>query len=382
MRSMRHAFFSVLLLSFGWSLPSTAWAKTPEQVIEQKTQELKQLNLQLNQLEKMIKEEEEKKQTVYSDIKAADLAIAKLTNELKSVDESLSVQRQKLKLLVTEQEHHQAQLETQQQILAEQLKLFYYLGQKAYLNVVLNPQTLQEVNRNLDYYRYLYQAQIKTIDALNFSLERLEQLKQEIFIKTKQLQLFRLDKMQTQKSYRQTKSQRQQLIAKIDSQIKSQAEKAAELKHNSAKLQSVIKDLARQPFPQSTQFKTLKGKLPWPVKGSFIQRFGQTLEGSKIKAHGVTIAAPEDTPVRAIAPGKVLFADWLNGYGLLIIIDHGDNYLSLYGHNDALSVKTDEVVRGGQIIAEVGQSGGQTQNSLYFEIRHRQKPVNPASWCR
>ena len=145
-------------------------------------------------------------------------------------------------------------------------------------------------------------------------------------------------------------------------------------------LGELLADIPSSPS-ESRPFSSLKGKLPWPVKGSFLGRFGQSKNTGDLKWNGVLIKAKLGTPVRVISHGRVAFSDWLQGFGFITIIDHGDGYMSLYGHSESLFKQTGDWVQAGEVIATVGDSGGQPISGVYFEIRSRGKPVNPSKWC-
>ena len=131
----------------------------------------------------------------------------------------------------------------------------------------------------------------------------------------------------------------------------------------------------------SRPFKQQKGKLPWPASGAFLASYGEPRKQGGLKWNGVLISSKHGTPVRAISHGRIAFADWLQGFGFITIIDHGEGYMSLYGHNETLVKQAGDWVNAGEVIATSGDSGGQPMPGVYFEIRSRGKPVNPGNWC-
>jgi septal ring factor EnvC (AmiA/AmiB activator) len=127
-------------------------------------------------------------------------------------------------------------------------------------------------------------------------------------------------------------------------------------------------------------FHSRKGKLRWPARGRLAQRFGAPRSGG-LRWRGVMIEAQEGGEVRAVSQGRIAFSDWMRGFGLLLIIDHGDGYMSLYGHNQTLYKEVGEWVDTGEVVALLGASGGRTESGLYFEMRHKGRPINPVHWC-
>jgi septal ring factor EnvC (AmiA/AmiB activator) len=180
---------------------------------------------------------------------------------------------------------------------------------------------------------------------------------------------------------------REQVLVQLNTQLDNQGGELKHLQTDEKQLQALVRSLQELlsdiPVEASQQkpFKALKGQLRWPARGQLVKRFGSLRGNSGLKWQGVLIEAPEGGQVRAVSKGRVAFADWMRGFGLLLIIDHGDGYMSLYGQNEALYKEVGEWVDSGEVVATLGASGGQTEAGLYFEIRHNGHPVNPLSWC-
>jgi len=177
-----------------------------------------------------------------------------------------------------------------------------------------------------------------------------------------------------------------QLLADLHRTISGQGQELERLRENEHRLESLLEELRAQPAPDMTQeviaFDELKGRLPWPARGSLASKFGTPRKSGALKWQGVIIAAAGGQDVTAISRGRVVYADWLRHFGLLLIIDHGNGYMSLYGHNQSLFKERGDWVEAGETIASVGDSGGHAETGLYFEIRRRGTPVNPVQWCR
>ncbi|MEJ2416360.1 MAG: peptidoglycan DD-metalloendopeptidase family protein, partial [Exilibacterium sp.] len=181
--------------------------------------------------------------------------------------------------------------------------------------------------------------------------------------------------------------QRQKTLARLNASINNKDQQLKQLAQDRAHLEHLLQEVIEvtagwQPQDNSQPFAKLRGKLPWPTKGAIVHSFGSSRSAGKMKWNGVMINASQGAEVTAIHRGQVVFADYLRGHGLLMIVDHGDNYMSLYAHNQALYKTTGDRVKAGEVIANVGNSGGLARAGLYFEIRFRGQPTNPAKWCR
>jgi septal ring factor EnvC (AmiA/AmiB activator) len=239
----------------------------------------------------------------------------------------------------------------------------------------------------LVYFSYFSRARQAKIESMRDTLLQLETLQAEIQEKTRSLTALLEEQRQQDELFKAQKQRREQVLARLDKQLNSQGGELKRLQSDEKQLQSLVYSLQELlsdiPADASQQkpFKALKGQLHWPARGHLARRFGSRRGDSGLKWQGVLIEAPEGGGVRAVSQGRVAFADWMRGFGLLLIIDHGDGYMSLYGQNQALYKEVGEWVASGEVVATLGASGGQTEAGLYFEIRHNGQPVNPLRWC-
>ncbi len=239
----------------------------------------------------------------------------------------------------------------------------------------------------LAYYDYYNRARIMRINKVTYSLENIARLEQSIQSETTQLDNLGAEQLAKLEEFTLHRISRKKIISRYHSYIEEQGEQLQTLQKNEQELASLVNKLPTQEtivkiFEETPPFNILKGKLNWPVQGQITSRFGALRKGGKLKWQGVTISTDRGTEVTAITTGKVIFADWFRNMGLLIILDHGDGYMSLYGHNERLLNKVGDWVQAKEIIAKVGDTGGQQQAGLYFEIRHSGTPVNPGLWCK
>ena len=276
-------------------------------------------------------------------------------------------------------------LDKQRDVLSRQMRSAYGMGQQQGIKLLLNQQDIGKIGRTHKYFDYLNNARQKQIDTFLITIQQ----KQQTETKFKQALLKQnklLEKRREKKSLRERQRlERKELLTEISDKIKNQQSTLSDLQTSRNKLENVLESLGELltniPTENATNFKSLKGKLPWPVKGSFLGKFGQSKHHGGLKWKGVLIKAKSGTPVRVISSGQVAFSDWLQGFGFITIINHGGGFMSLYGHNETLLKQSGEWVQAGETIASAGDSGGQKQSGVYFEIRSHGKPVNPDSWC-
>lgn len=335
----------------------------------------------------------EKTQTLHDSVRTElrniERQIGKLYGVLRQIDKKLGIQQHKLDQLHQQRRSLKADLATQHHLLARQIEAAFMIGRQEYMKMLLNQQDPAAVGRTLIYYDYFNRARAKRIAATKATLKKLQVVEQDISDQTRKLNTLKQQQLDKQADLKKRSKARAQVVAKLHNQLVSKEHKLKNLIADEQRLQNLVSRLnqaipddiltapgSHKPFPR------LRGQLIWPTRGKLQARFGTRRPDSRLRWHGVLIRAKEGQNVRAISHGRVAYADWLRGYGLLMIIDHGDGYMSLYAHNRALYKETGEWVEAGEVIASVGKSGGENHAGLYFEIRHNGIPVNPARWCR
>lgn len=316
-----------------------------------------------------------------------ELALAEMARAVQALDDQLSAQQGRLDALEQTRAQLDATLQSQREALAALLRSAYALGHGEELKLLLQQDDVAAIARVLAYHRYFQRAQIEGIDRLLGDLQQLAAVQESIRGATQELAATRearhaeSDKLQTERD------ERAQLVAAMDAQLKDQAARIAALGKNESalnqlleKLRDVFADIPRQ-LSATESFAAARGRLAWPLPGKLVSAFGSTDESGR-RSSGVLLAARSGSAVRAISHGRVAFADWLRGYGLMIIVDHGDGYLTLYGGNETLLKGVGDWVDGGDPIATSGASGGQKTPGLYFELRVRGQPVDPRGWMK
>lgn len=378
---MRHSATCAFLLLLLTLLPTAElWAADSRQQLEA-------LNRKIEALKKNISANQGDRSRAAKRLQRTEEEIGELAAKLHRNRQARDQQQAKLTQLRQRQKALQAQQQQQKALIAEQLRKAYTLNQETPLKMLLNQENPDTLSRNLSYYDYFNRARSEKITQYQSTLQELDQLVPAIEAQSEMLAETERELEQQRQALARQQSKRQADIASIDKELSGQRgsldKLAKEREALEEVLSNIVRDVANFSIPaDNTPFASRRGKMSWPAGGKHLARYGSSRQGSAITWRGVQIAGQEGEKIRAIHNGRVVFADWLRGAGLLIILDHGDNYLSLYGHNQSLLRQEGDWVKAGDNIATLGNSGGQRQAGLYFEIRHKGKPVNPTSWCR
>jgi septal ring factor EnvC (AmiA/AmiB activator) len=326
------------------------------------------------------------KETAVAALREQELQIAATAKELRGIDQKLADQEEKLRQLEAQRDALNAKLTTQRETLAALLRAAYVIGRGEELKLLLAQEDVAKIGPMLEYFHYFERARVEQIRALLKDLDTLAQLRQAIYAETSQLATTRAQRTEDAARLVAERAQRAQVLADLDQRLKDdQARLAAlgqdekELTDLLAKLRDVFADIPKQ-LAGAEPFASLHGRLNWPVRGKLVSGFGAR-SGERV-GNGIVIAAPEGGEVRAVSHGRVVFADWMRGFGLLLIIDHGDGYLSLYGYNETLLKDVGDWVDANEAIATSGATGGQKAPGVYFELRAQGKPVDPRGWLK
>jgi len=324
-----------------------------------------------------------KRTNIEKQLKQDDLAIAKVARAINTLENQLKQTQEKITKLATTKQQLTREKKQQEQLLAQQLRSAYTTGQHDYLKLLLNQDQSEKIQRTISYYQYLNKARTAEIDKFQVTLTKLLQITTEHQAQIAHLETLKNEQITHDAQLKATKTSRNKTLAKLSKKLLSGQQQLTKLKAEESNLNQALQKLAAliQAEIDLTGLSKLKRKLSWPVKGRMRHSFGSRKQGY-LKWKGVLLSAPIGKQVQTIHNGTVLFSDWLKGYGLLTVIDHGNGYMSLYAHNQTLLKSVGERVETGEPIALVGQSGGQEQSALYFEIRHQGKAVNPKLWCK
>ncbi|GAA3544394.1 murein hydrolase activator EnvC [Zobellella aerophila] len=410
-----------LLLSTGLMAGACAWAND--------SKELKDVQGQIASQQQNLKQQQDQLKRLQQQLAKDEKAISVLAKRLNDTRDQLRAGQADLAKLNQQHRELGRQAERQQALLAEQLKAAYQNGRHDYLKLLLNGQDSADIDRLLHYYGHLNQIRAQALQELARTRQQLAENRRQAEHTQAELNRLLSRQQQEQDSLSKTQAERsktakalnatltqgnlqlsslQQAARQLEQKIREAREKAA--REQAAREKAAREQAAREraereratrerdhqdnagsagprrpppvvvtPSGNFSGLKAAKGKLPWPLNGRLIHRYGSP-RTSQLSWKGLLIGTPVGQQVRAIANGQVLYADWLSGFGMVMIIDHGQGYMSLYGHNQSLLLQAGDKVSAGQPIALSGESGGQSNSGLYFEIRHQGQAIDPQAW--
>ncbi len=381
MRRLRLYTLAVLLLA---GLPLATQAQSDE---EKARRDLQQLQRDIQRIERDIASASTRRNKLQKQLRETEKALGRLQRNIADNRRTMADNQRRVAELESEKQTLEQALAAQQDRITAELRTAWQMGRQGQLKVLLSQENPHTVARTMGYYRYLFNARNDALTEYRETLASLASVQQEI-----DASLVRLE--QQQQALEQQRSRlaaaqdnRKLAVAELNTDISSKGARLQQMEADRKELERLLEAIEEAvvnlQVPDNYQsFKAAKGKMPWPVAGKPGNRFGRPRNDGKMRWQGVKIPAKEGTTVRAIHHGRIVYADWFRGSGLLLIIDHGDGYMSLYAHNQSLLRDVGEWVTAGTPISTVGNSGGQERTALYFEIRHQGKPTNPASWCR
>ncbi len=379
-RRLRYALL-LPLLCIATALPA-------EQSVQQRQAELERLRQRIGELQQQLNLDRGRYDTLTKELRTVERRIGRIGRSIKRLDGQLSEQQAKMTTLQRRRGELQASIAEQQRYLGGQIRAAYAMGRQEYFKILLNQEDPSAVGRTLTYYDYLNKARSQRIEKLNDTVAELEQVREELQREGERLRQLRSQREQEKGQMEATRTERKGVVDRLkaeiqnkDQQLNGLLDDEKELKQLLQALTEALGDIPAAPGNHKP-FAQLRGKLKWPTSGRRLAAFGETRNIGKLRWQGVVIAGKPGQEVKAVAHGRVAYADWLRGYGLLLIIDHGDGYMSLYGHNQSLYREVGDWVENGEVIAAVGNSGGIDSNALYFEIRKDGKPTDPIRWCR
>jgi septal ring factor EnvC (AmiA/AmiB activator) len=353
----------------------------------QARQKLEQVRAQIKALADEQRDTGNKRNDAVAALRGQELKIAATAKELRGLDTQLAAQQGRLDDLLTQRTALDAKLEDQRDALAALLRSAYAMGRGEELKLLLAQEKIADITRMLIYYRYFEKARLREIDALLENLAALARVQGEIEAQQTALKASRAERAGQARQLDDERGARRQALDRIDATLKDQKARLAALGKDEkaltdliAKLHDIFADIPKA-LAGAEPFAALRGKVPWPLRGRIVERFGGNTGGGQA-SQGVLIAAKGGSDVHAVSHGRVVFADWLRGYGLLMIVDHGDGYLSLYGYNETLLKDVGDWVDAGTIVATSGDSGGRPTPGLYFELRYKGKAVDPSVWLK
>jgi septal ring factor EnvC (AmiA/AmiB activator) len=353
---------------------------------ERKTEaDLDKVRADIAELQKSIRTETTERDALAARLRDAEVTVAGARKRLDQVRAQRRQSTQRRAALQAQRTSVEQTLGEEREALAGQLRAAYTIGRDEQLKLLLNQQDPAQLGRMLAYYGYFGRARADRIAAIDSQLAKLVELDAELVAQDEQLAALEREAQVQLDNVQRGRRDRAAVVKELDQELKNRRVQLARLKREESTLENLLTDLRRvmQEFPVNSEepFEKLKGKLAWPVLGRLVADFGQK-RSPGLKWNGVLLATERGTQVRALYFGRVIYADWLPGMGLLTILEHSGGYLSLYGHNQQLFKAVGDWVSPGDVIATAGDSGGRSRPELYFEIRKGSTPLNPHQWIR
>ena len=370
-------FISVLFFS------GTVFSNQSEQ-----QQKLEQLKTEIKNLHSDIQGAKIRKSKLEQQLYLSEKEISNIVSHLKMLDQDIKQKVERLNDLKWDEQQQVKKLEKNRYVLAKQLRSSYATGRQEYIKLLLNQEDIYLLGRVISYYEYFGQARAKEIRAIKSALENIKKLRKFIWEKTGELEILRQEQTAKKTQLESGQKEKHMILVKLNRDIEFKGGRVKQLRENAQELEKFLERLRRvlADIPDQAggqvPFSKFKGQLSWPTQGKIKEKFGQRRQQGKMKWNGVIINARQGQSVRAVYHGRVVFSDWMRGYGMLLILDHGNGFMSLYGHNQSLFRNVGDWISAGEEIASVGDSGGNANSGLYFEIRHKGKPMNPAQWCK
>ncbi|MCA0900329.1 MULTISPECIES: murein hydrolase activator EnvC family protein [Microbulbifer] len=369
------------LLSF--ALVPTCFAQASDEEQQARLAEIKQ---RIETLQKELNQVKSDRDQLLRDLEANEKDISELLQRIDKIKSDMQSRGEKLQELKQEEKQLEESRRSMQRRVEQEVAAAYRLGRQEQVKLLLNQQDPQHIARQLRYHDYFLQQRSRVIDDYVSTLDQLSTVSTGIERERNTLARERDQLEDKRRALVSAQTKRQRTLDKLARQLASKGGELDQLHSDRSRLQRLVDEVGRaiatliNPSDE-TPFAKQRGRMQWPAKGRRANAFGQR-RANGITWTGVTLRANEGNPVRAIHRGRVVFSDYLRGQGMLIILDHGDGYMSLYGQNQSLTRAVGEWVERGDTIAKVGNTGGASQSGLYFEIRRNGKPQDPTAWCR
>jgi len=366
-------------------------AGAEDDAIESRKRDLADIEQQVRDLEQNLAVRRSRRQELRAELERRERRIADLARTVHGLAASISNQERILEKLQSRSAIERENLDRERAILGNLLRSAYAMGQGDQIRILLNQEDSSRLSRVMAYYGFLNRFRTQRIEAVTQRARRLDDLVREAAKERGRLVLLVRSRDETRARLVTAQDERTALLTSLEQTIATRAERIGELRAQARGMRMLLERLEQQAhaLPEAElhqrpqPLKQLRGHLAWPLADtSLLSPYGSLKEGGIQRWDGVVLRAEEGTRVQAVHHGQVAYADWLRGFGLLLIIAHDDDYMTLYGHNQTLLKERGEWVAAGEAIALSGSSGGRLLSGLYFAIRYRGRPLNPEQWCR
>ena len=373
------------LLLLQWLGAGSAMAASERQL---KEAELRQLRERIATLQQEMNQVRGQYDRLQQELRQSEQRINRIGRAIHELDGSFQQTEQRISTLRSYQQSLRGDMSGQREQLARQVRAAYAMGRQETLKILLNQENPATVGRVMTYYDYLNQARSQQIARIADTLAELRQTAVQLEREQAHLQQLRHEQEREQQALAASREQRLQVLVRLADELQDQDRRLGAMQQDEQQLARLIQALveALEDIPKEIgsqqAFASLRGQMSMPTRGAVLASFGSSRNPGGLSWQGIRISAPEGQEVRAVSHGRVAFADWLRGYGLLIIIEHGDGYMSLYGHNQSLFKEVGDWVARNEVIASVGSHAADNRSALYFEIRKDGRPLDPIRWVK
>ena len=373
----------LFLFAFLVALPAFAQDSGGE-LAKIKERELEQVRDKISDLKKSMDKSASDRDRLTAELQEAEAEISEKRIRLKELERERDFSTRRKAELDGQLARREAELDEESEELAEQVRAAYMSGSQEKIKLLLNQRDPATIGRLMAYYGYLNDYRSQNIEVVTAAIRELAKLRSEVAAEEARISELAKARYDELSKLGQAQERRQTLLTRLKDKISGEGREVERLAAQEEDLSRLIAELTSilsdYPITSEAPFTTHKGRLTWPVAGKLTHDFGQPRAAGQLKWNGVVLAAPRGREVRSVYHGRVEFADWLAGLGLLVIVNHGEGYMTLYGHNETILKNTGDWVAPGDVIATIGDSGGQAQPGLYFEIRKGAEPINPRQW--
>jgi septal ring factor EnvC (AmiA/AmiB activator) len=355
-----------------------------EELTKIKEQELEEVRARINDLKQSMDKSASSRDRITGELQSAEVRISEQRIHLKELERERDYSTRRKQELDQQVARREAELAVEADALAEQVRAAHMSGGQERIKLLLNQRDPATLGRLLQYYEYFNNYRADNIQSVSEHLDELTMLRSQVAAEEARLAALARERYDELTQLNTAQEERQALLVSLQERMANEEREIEQLAAQEKDLARLIDELTSilsdYPIRSESPFSEHKGKLTWPVAGTLLHDFGQPRVSDQVKWNGVVLAAPRGREVRAVYHGRVVFSDWLSGLGLLVIVDHGEGYMTLYGYNETTLKTAGDWVAPGDVIATVGDSGGQARASLYFELRRGTQPLNPRQW--
>lgn len=347
-------------------------------------QELEKLKVSISSLEKKLRKQRKEKNMLQQKLEIVERNVVDLDKKIRAVSKKITKTENNLSRLNSDKNKLEQRINKQRSIIAEQIRAAYKTGNEEPIKLLLNQEDPELLSRILKYYDYLLDARSKKIDQFTADIESLKITLSKIETQNTLLADSKKELEKDKQQLASSISQRKATLTKVTQSLQSNKQQLNQYKKQRDELEAVVQTVgeaakAIPPAQDYPSFALSKGKLNWPVRGRLTAGYGSK-RSEYLRWQGWLISAKKGASIKSVHHGRVVFSDYLRGFGLLVIVDHGDGYMTLYAHNKELLKETGDWVQSGETVARAGNTGGLTNTALYFEVREKGKPLNPRLW--